>query len=268
MNISRLKNRINRTLQLFDIKRNIIRAVRTRHLSVVCHGTDLKISAPNHICRWRATTVSSKEPETIDWINKFEIGSVFWDIGANIGIFSIYASKSRNSEVYAFEPSVFNLEFLARNIEMNSLSSLVCVVPLAVGEKTQKGILHMSSTEWGGAMSTFDKKYGFDGKSLNQVFEYTTLSVTLDDAVSKIGLKMPTYIKIDVDGIEHLILSGGKLVLKQVRGVLIELPGVWKEQTEMAAKYLLEAGLTLTSNSNYNPTRNLNVSANQIWVRE
>jgi len=268
MSKNKIKNLIHKLIQLFDIEGNLVRSIRGRSLSVVCLGTKLQISVPNTLCSWRAKTITSKEPETIEWINNFQIGSVFWDIGANIGTFSIYASKSRNCEVFAFEPSVFNLEFLARNIEMNNLASLVCIVPLAVGEKTQKGLLHMSSTEWGGAMSTFDKKYGFDGKALNQVFEYTTLSVTLDDAFSKMGLKMPRYIKIDVDGIEHLILSGGKIVLKQVLGVLIELPGVWKEQTELATQYLVEAGLSLVSNSNYNPNVNLNAAANQIWARQ
>jgi FkbM family methyltransferase len=209
------------------------------------------------------------EPELVSFFKSLlQPTDTVLDIGANIGTFSIYASKSRACEVFAFEPSVFNLEFLARNVQMNNLASLVCIVPLAVGEKTQKGLLHMSSTEWGGAMSTFDKKYGYDGKALNQVFEYTTISVSLDDAVSKIGLKMPRYLKIDVDGIEHLILAGGKIVLKQVIGVLIELPGVWREQNELAGEYLREAGLTLVSNHNYDPTLNPNVSANQIWARQ
>jgi len=266
MSTNKLKALIYRIIQFFDIERNIICGVRARSVSVACHGTDLKITTPNTLCRWRANTFMSKEPETLVWINNFLRESVFWDIGANIGTFSIYASKSRACEVFAFEPSVFNLEFLARNVQMNNLASLVCIVPLAVGEKTQKGLLHMSSTEWGGAMSTFDKKYGYDGKALKQVFEYTTISVSLDDAVSKIGLKMPRYLKIDVDGIEHLILAGGKIVLKQVIGVLIELPGVWREQTELAGEYLREAGLTLVSNHNYDPTLNPNVSANQIWA--
>ena len=39
-------------------------------------------------------------------------GGVFVDIGANIGLYSIYAAKCRNIKVFAFEPSVFNLEFL------------------------------------------------------------------------------------------------------------------------------------------------------------
>ena len=51
------------------------------------------------------------EPQTIKWINTFKEGMVFWDIGSNIGLYSIYyAKKNINNKVICFEPSVFNLE--------------------------------------------------------------------------------------------------------------------------------------------------------------
>ena len=119
----------------------------------------------------------------------------------------------------------------------------------------------------GGALSTYDKTFGYDGKELNQVFEYATLSVTLDDAVTKLGLPAPHCLKIDVDGIEHLILSGGNSVLRQVKEILIELPGSWEEQTLFAEELLREAGLKLFRTHEWDPVSNPNVSANQIWSR-
>ena len=74
------------------------------------------LSTPNFLMRYRHKTFFSKEPETIKWIDEFKKGSTFFDIGANIGLYSIYAAEVKNSSVYAFEPSFFNLEFLARNI--------------------------------------------------------------------------------------------------------------------------------------------------------
>ena len=197
--------------------------------------------------------------------------SIFWDIGANIGLYSIYAAKKNRCRVFSFEPLVFNLEFLARNISLNSLTSLVCLVPVAVGDKTGIGLLHMSSTEWG-ALSTFDKTYGYDGKELDQVFEYATLSVSLDDAVTKLGLPSPHYLKIDVDGIEHLILSGGLNVLRSVRGVLIEISTEFQEQAILSKKYLEQAGLVfigshLDALSN-KESSNVTGTANQIWGRK
>ena len=86
------------------------------YLSIKHDGVVLKFSSPNNLSRWRIKTFSKKEPETLDWINNFRSNSVFWDIGANIGIYSCYAAKKKSCKVYAFEPSVFNLDLLAKNI--------------------------------------------------------------------------------------------------------------------------------------------------------
>ena len=94
----------------------------------ITHGsTELLISVPNKLSRYRAETFSSKEPETLVWIDDFPPNSVLWDVGANIGLYSIYAAKRPDIQVVAFEPSIFNLEFLARNVEINRLDNQALV---------------------------------------------------------------------------------------------------------------------------------------------
>ena len=90
------------------------------------------LSTPNFLMRYRHKTFFSKEPETIKWIDEFKKGSTFFDIGANIGLYSIYAAEVKNSSVYAFEPSFFNLEFLARNIYYNKLVQKISIIPIAL----------------------------------------------------------------------------------------------------------------------------------------
>ena len=66
---------------------------------------------PNQNIIWRVKTLFSKEPETIDFINKFSNKKkiIFWDIGSNIGLYSIYAAViHKNIEVISFEPSINN----------------------------------------------------------------------------------------------------------------------------------------------------------------
>ena len=75
-------------------------------------GVRLSFVAPNGLNHFRIDSFSTKEPETLDWIDNIPLGSVLWDIGANIGLYSCYAARSRNCQVIAFEPSVFNLELL------------------------------------------------------------------------------------------------------------------------------------------------------------
>ena len=72
----------------------------------------LKFYSINKMTKYRIDTFFSKEPDTISWIKSFKANSVFWDIGANIGLYSVYASRISNCQTYAFEPSVYNLELL------------------------------------------------------------------------------------------------------------------------------------------------------------
>ena len=87
---------------------------RTKRISI--KNINLILHTPTYLTNYRYRTFFSKEPETIEWIDNFEKNSVFFDIGANVGLYSIYASMCKNSKVFSFEPSFFNLELLARNI--------------------------------------------------------------------------------------------------------------------------------------------------------
>jgi hypothetical protein len=62
---------------------------------------DIKLFTPGEIPLWRANTLLTKEPDTIEWINSFEKEDVFWDIGANNGNYSLYAAI-KGIQVMAF----------------------------------------------------------------------------------------------------------------------------------------------------------------------
>ena len=85
---------------------------------------------PDWLSKFRANSFYEKEPETIKFIETFNAESVFWDVGANIGIYSIYASKLKNTRVYSFEPSLLNVELLFRNIQINDLGKKIPVVTI------------------------------------------------------------------------------------------------------------------------------------------
>ncbi len=238
---------------------------------VVHDGVSLRFTVPNVLCEWRAQTFSTKEPETLAWIDSMPEGAVLWDVGANVGLYSVYAAKRRNCRVWAFEPSIFNLELLARNIYTNNLVKQVCIVPFALSSQVGSSQLHMTTTEWGGALSTFGHEFGWDGKAMEQVFEFQTMGIPMDFAWEKLAIPQPDYIKMDVDGIEHLILNGGKSVLAQVKGVLIEVNDDFHEQAEQCEKLLLAAGLLmkgkLHSEMIGESTTGFQNCYNQIWVR-
>ena len=163
----------------------------SRTKTVNHQGLSLTFSTPNPLTTYRAESFSNKEPETLEWIDSMPEGSVVWDIGANVGLYSCYAAKHRGCRVFAFEPSVFNLEILARNIYLNKLSELVTIVPLPLTDALAVNKLNMTSTAWGGALSTFAQDYGHDGQALRKVFEYETVGLSMTDVVELLKIPEP-----------------------------------------------------------------------------
>ncbi len=237
-------------------------------------GHIIEFICPNYLSDWRAQTFRVKEPETLDWIDTMKDEEIFWDVGANIGIFSLYAVKAKNANVFSFEPSVFNLELLTRNIFQNQLQDRISVVPIALSNSTGFNNMRMTTTEWGGALSTFGEDFGWDGKKLNENFQYTTAGITMDEAVNKLKIPLPGYLKMDVDGLEHLILQGGDEVLKNVESILIEVNENFEEQNFGVQKILTDAGLGLIdkklSSAEFSAPLELQAQAtyNQIWKRK
>jgi len=241
-----------------------------RTQEVFSRGVSLRFAVPNRINRFRAKSFASKEPETLDWIDKLPKNCTLWDVGANVGLYSIYAAKKRECRVVAFEPSVFNLELLARNLFLNGLQERVSIVPLALSDKMAANQLRMTTTEWGGALSSFGQNFGWDGGTIDQAFSFPTLGVSMDEAVSLLRLVPPDFIKMDVDGIEHIILRGGSRVLAGVRGILLEINDGFAAQAEESRHLLQGAGLKLKAKL-HAPMIEQSAFANvynQIWVRE
>ena len=158
-------------------------------------------------------------------------------MGANIGLYSCFAAKESNSKVYAFEPSIFNLELLSKNIYYNDISDKIVIVPISLTDKINISNFNMSNTEAGGSMSTFSKKYGDDGKFFHPVFNYKTLGATGNIMVNTFNLEKPHYIKIDVDGIEDLILNGCSEILDKVKSIMIEINENFARKRKKCGKF-------------------------------
>lgn len=253
------------------VQRQLIESAMGEHRAVSHDGLSLRFAAPNALCAWRADTFSSKEPETLEWIDGLPRGAVLWDVGANVGLYSVYAALRRSCRVFAFEPSVFNLELLARNISLNCVQDRVTIVPLALSDVRQASPMRLTTTEWGGALSTFGQSFGWDGNEIRPVFEYVTMGLSMSDAVESLGVPRPQYVKMDVDGLEHFILKGGTGILSEVAEVLIEVNDNFRDQARECAELLTEAGLSLREKRHSDliasSAAGFDQSFNQIWVR-
>ena len=244
----------------------------------VCHiaptgKIEFNLYTPNTLCSLRHQSFSEKEPETLRWIEEFGSNGVLYDIGANIGLYTIYHALLNNSRVYSFEPSVFNLQQLAKNISINKLRDKVVIISNPLSEETGLNVFSNTSEMEGGALSAFGVNHGFDGQEISPYIEYNVLGFSLDDLIDYgIIEELPALIKIDVDGIEHLILRGAKKVLKNpfCKSVLVEVNDDYLDQSVEASSILEECGFTLREkiqSEKFTSPISPNIY-NQIWVKE
>jgi len=203
----------------------------------------IKFFIPTLITKWRVDSFFIKEPETLQWIDSFinKKKIVFWDIGANIGLYSIYAAlKHHDIKIYAIEPSTSNLRVLSRNISINDFEKKILITQLALSEKkTSHNLMTESTFIEGGALNAFSESTNFEGKKIIKENKYQILGTNTDMLTKTFGIEMPDYIKIDVDGLEHLILKGSKQILKsKLKSILVEINENYTEQYKSVLKVM------------------------------
>lgn len=193
----------------------------------------------------RANSLLTKEPETIDWIHTFDLNDVFWDIGANVGNYSLYAAKVMKAQVLAFEPSAANYLLINRSIEINGLGEAIKAYCLALNDVDMLSAIHMQNTKFGGALTSFDTPVDFKGDEFEAFFKQGMVGLSIDGFVEKFNPLFPNRIKIDVDGIEDKIIQGGLKTLsdKRVKSVSIELDDSRPEYTQPIIDALESCGL-------------------------
>ena len=218
-------------------------------------GRKIIFFTPNQLLSWRVNTFFSKEPETLKWIDEFDSKNkaIFWDIGSNIGLYSIYANlKHKNLKVISFEPSTSNLRILSRNISINKMENQITICQLPLGQ-SPLNFNKMNETNFmeGFSENTFGKDINFEGKKMKTNNSYELLGTSIDQLVKDGILKCPTYVKIDVDGIEHLILSGATNILADIslKSILVEINEDFKEQYNTIFKIMNNYHFKLKSKS-------------------
>jgi len=177
---------------------------------------------------WRAETYSSKEPDTLAWIDSFfRPGDVIFDIGANIGQYSLYAARRLKGDckVLAFEPEALNYAKLNRNIVLNGLVGTVVPYCLAVTERTALDLFYVKTFAPGAALHAMHRPVTQGEEPFPPQNQQGVMGLSLDDLVGRFGLPAPNHIKIDVDGIEAAIIRGARktIAAPSLRTALVEV---------------------------------------------
>ena len=221
----------------------------------ICNET-INFFIPNKLIEWRINNFYNSEPETLEWIDQFEKNEkiVFWDIGANIGLYSIYNSiKNKNSMTISFEPSSSNLRTLSRNIYINQLHKKIKIFSLPLS-KNKNIFLNMKEENFleGGALNSFGSELNFEGKNFDSKMIYSIFGTSINFLLENKILEIPNYIKIDVDGIEHLILEGAEMFLKdkKVKSILVEVNDNYIEQKNRVLAFMKKNDFILLHKKN------------------
>ena len=207
---------------------------------------------PNNLIDWRVKTLFTKEPDTLDWINGFKSNETFWDIGANIGIYSLYAASKINMQVISFESSMNNLRVLSKNISINNFQNKIKLfqLPLLDKKNTFMTMNERYDIE-GAAHNSFGKNLDDEGHEFNPSTNYKIFGTSINNILDEKILELPNHIKIDVDGFEHKILAGADkyLSFSSIKSILVEVNENYFEQYAEIIRIMNKANFTIKKKS-------------------
>ena len=201
-------------------------------------GKDIYMRAASPIEQFRLGSCA-KEPETVAWLQaSIQAGDAFFDLGANVGAYTLLAATLGAERTIALEPGFSTYDSLVTNVMINRLGDRI--VPLCLAASDRAGLVSFSysSLEQGAAQHEFNSS---DGRYVQQV-----LAIRVDELVAMLDLPAPSVLKVDVDGPELEALRGcGTLLESEVlRTVLVE--GVeGTAGTDQMIELLAAAGLDL-----------------------
>ena len=209
--------------------------------------SDIEYSTRLHSCK--------KEPEMIRWIETIlKPGDVLYDIGANVGAYTLVAAKYHQAKVkiYAFEPSFLNFVKLSKNILTNHTQGCVTPMQIALSDETTLGTFNYNNLTPGGAMHAFGQAVDYKGDAFVPVYQQEVFSYTMDDLIKRFKIPVPNHIKMDVDGIEFKILKGATETLEypSLKSIIIELDE-GDEESSRTVQFLKERGLEYRSKHKY-----------------
>ena len=205
---------------------------------------DIKFYCPNKEALEYQRELLTREPDTIEWISNFNEGEIYWDVGANVGAYTLYAAKVTKATVLAFEPSAQTFSLLVKNIELNLLSNNVWPLCLALSDRSVLDALNLSHTYASSAFNILGGDVNCLGEKIDVSFRQMVTAFSIDNFVKLFDPPLPNHIKIDVDSTELQILEGAQELLKNegVKSILVEAnlgPG-YSDANEIKIKELLE----------------------------
>ena len=230
--------------QCFDLRKQLVQQVR-----VDDGHYQYEFRCETETEAWRARSLATKEAGTVAWINRFvKPGDVFYDIGANIGLYTLLAGKRVGAQgmVYAFEPHVANVNSLLHNVGRNGLAAWTKVLSCALNDHEGFFDFNYYNPDAGSSMSQLNDQRDSNDQDFKPAFAEYKYATTADRLIEMGAIRKADHIKIDVDGNEMLVLQGMRQLLQRSDGpqsVQVEVNARFK--TELF-ELMNQAGYALT----------------------
>jgi len=159
------------------------------------------------------------EKSSFDFFRKHcKKGATTIDIGAHIGLYSVFFAKLTGGKVYSFEPTPSTVDVLKETIRINKCNGQVTVIQAAVSEKPGTAVFFTSKTE---DVSTSNSLVDFDlGEAYQREGSYEVTVTSVDEFVKDNNLTV-NFLKIDAEGVELEVLKGARNTFLQQKPVAI-----------------------------------------------
>lgn len=136
------------------------------------------------------------------------------DIGANVGIFSIFASSFTKNKILAYEPLLLNIKYLKRNIKINNLQN-ISVFEEAISNKNGETYLYITESSAGNLL--------FNRNIEGKLFKKTVVRTSTLERIFQVNkLSKIDFLKLDCEGSEGDILSSSVKLLKYIKKMALE----------------------------------------------
>ena len=166
------------------------------------------------------------------------------DVGANIGLYSLYAA-SKGHSVLAFEPQSHNYSLLNSNIVLNNFQDKIIAYPVCIHSESKLSILHLSDADFGSAHNSFQRRQDQYGNPLGQTIPQGSISISLNSLLDNYASR-DIFLKIDVDGNEDFVIQGAVELLSSnsLKGILVELD-LHRSDYKLILDSILDSGFVL-----------------------
>ena len=159
---------------------------------------------------------SSEIPVQKELARLLRPGDVFYDVGANVGFFSLIAARLVGSAgcVYSFEPVAENAASIRENARLNKLQNIT-LFDVAVGRTSGNAELLLTAWDGGSSLATSTVR------PLEPLSKRNVRVVAMDDLVREQNLPLPDFVKIDVEGVELDVLLGMSGTIAKAKPILL-----------------------------------------------